>query len=106
MVLHHPYPIARPRVVNRVALFRDPHERLLSRYYYDVVQGKTKRGALKGGREGSRDEGDLGATAHKRAEALEPADGSWLSAVEIGKFMHQHHRCQVQKCTCWLIDCL
>ncbi len=56
-----------------VALFRDPRERLLSRYYYDMVKGKTNRGAATG------------------PAATEPVGGSWLSAVEVSRLLAWIH---------------
>ena len=54
-----------------VAIFRDPRERLLSRYYYDVMKGKLHRG-------------DADASA---GSTQEPAGGNWLSTVEVNRLM-------------------
>ena len=76
-----------------VALFRDPIERLLSRYYYDIVRGKIPRGGNRagGGRgDGVGEEGgkaSIADTTQLRAAAVHPHDGSWISAVEVDRLL-------------------
>ena len=61
-----------------VAIFRDPRERLLSRYYYDMMKGKIYRGTPAASVNTSK----LGTVS-----APEPSGGSWLSTVEVGRLM-------------------
>ena len=69
-----------------VALFRDPRERLLSRYYYDMIKGKTNRGAAMS-MPLPITSGGAGVVEALAKAGTEPAGGSWLSTVEVARLL-------------------